>query len=107
VCANDPATCNNAKQAYQQLRTQLLSESSLGCTSDAECVVIAPINQCDRGCQYAAVVAQFSDSFTLGLQSYAYNSECSTCYLRATPPCDAPAAARCVMGQCSLASQDQ
>jgi hypothetical protein len=104
VCVDDPGvTCDEGLKGYAEQRAQLLQKYEFGCASDAECVVLAPSNLCENGCQYAAVWYGAADFFTSNLANYA-DMNCASCMMLPIRPCDPPQPARCVMGQCMFPS---
>lgn len=102
VCVDDPgAACMKGQQAYAEGRNNMLMKYEFGCASDAECVVLAPINACEQGCDYAAVWYGAADSFSNNLANLA-DQTCSGCTLGPLPPCAAPPKPLCVANQCSF-----
>ena len=109
VCVDDPPnspSCADGKMNYAGLHSQLLYKYQAGgCTSDLECVALAPVNRCESGCSYAAVDFQFEQSFIDNLSSAA-DVDCANCELGPTPPCVPPPLAHCVSGECVLGAPD-
>jgi len=100
VCVDDPGvSCAEGMKGYALMRAQLLQKYEFGCASDADCVVLAPSNLCENGCQYAAVWYGAANFFTDNLANYA-DSNCASCMMGPLPPCAAPPIPICVMGQC-------
>jgi hypothetical protein len=101
VCVDDPgATCAEGMKAYAETRALLLQKYRFGCASSAECVVLAPSNSCEHGCQYEAVWYGAANFFTDNLANYA-DMNCASCAQGGPiPPCDPPQVPECVMGQC-------
>ncbi len=103
VCVDDSQVpCDQGQMSYAQSRQQFLDKYQLGCKTDTDCVVLAPVNLCESGCSYTAVWYSAADNFTGNLESVA-KTDCAACMQGATPPClPPPMSAHCVMGQCSL-----
>ncbi|HEY3254951.1 MAG TPA: hypothetical protein VGJ91_13420 [Polyangiaceae bacterium] len=89
------------RQAYAQQREAILNKYRYGCSSAAECVVLAPVNLCEQGCSYAAVWYGVADSFDSNL-SNAAAMYCSSCKQGPTPPCTPPPMPGCINGQCGF-----
>lgn len=104
VCVTDPEpTCDDGKAAYAQTREQFLEKYRMGCMSDSDCVVLAPVNACENGCQYSTVWTRAANFFTDNLESLA-EMQCSSCEKGPIPPCSPPEPPHCLMGECQFAS---
>jgi hypothetical protein len=106
VCVDDPGlSCDEGKKGYALMRAQLLEKYESGCASDAECVVIAPANRCENGCQYEAVWYGAASFFVDNLANYA-DMNCASCKSGPLPPCAAPPPAHCLMARCMFAASN-
>ena len=104
VCVDDGgAACQKGRQEYAVQREAILNKYQFGCASNSECVVLAPVNLCERGCSAVAVWYGASDSFDSNL-SNAADTYCSSCQVGPTPPCDPPYLVECVLGVCQLST---
>ncbi|MES1177561.1 MAG: hypothetical protein ABUL62_24775 [Myxococcales bacterium] len=66
-------------------------------------MVLAPVNLCENGCQYAAVWIGAASFFTDNLSNYA-DMNCASCMMGPVPPCAAPRPTKCFTGQCMFAT---
>lgn len=99
-CVENPKpSCEQGRAIYTQLRAQLLEKYKMGCSTDTECVALAPVNSCESGCQYEVVWSSAARFFTDNLADSALMN-CSTCNAGPIPPCDPPDPPACVMGEC-------
>ena len=102
VCVDDAGyQCSKGKELYAEQRAQFLDKYSRGCASASDCTVVAPMNQCEPGCQYEAVWKGAASFFSENLSSLASMS-CANCGVQPIPPCLPPAAPFCINGQCLL-----
>ena len=100
ICVEDGgASCKKGMQAYAAQRGAFVNKAQYGCARDAECLAIAPSNRCEPGCSYSAVWYGAADWFESNL-SAAADMYCASCKQGPIPPCEPPAAPRCVQGQC-------
>lgn len=96
--------CAAGLQSYQDLRSQLVSKYQYGCTTIADCAVVATYNDCESGCSPVAIWSSAVDFFYSNLSSAAL-MDCSACG-PAPPPCLIPPSSSghlvCNQGQCEL-----
>ena len=94
-------SCEAGRMNYQDVRTTASYKFSYGCSSDADCAVVAPVNQCEAGCIGTPIPKDTVDTFTEYLKNEA-EQDCAACKEGPVPPCVAPAAAHCYAGQCAF-----
>ncbi|MEO8917630.1 MAG: hypothetical protein ABI488_09410 [Polyangiaceae bacterium] len=94
-------SCDTGKTTYAGARAQMLDKYAHGCSTDQDCVALAPSNRCEPGCGYAAVLATNIGNFNGNLSSKA-NTECVSCPTVPIPPCVAPQPPVCLNGACAL-----
>jgi len=100
TCVDDAdAQCKKGQQAYLVQRDSFLQKYRAGCASSAECVIVAPLNRCER-CSYASVWYGAADSLESNLSNSA-DMYCSSCKLGPIP-CPPPPAPECIKGVCDF-----
>jgi hypothetical protein len=106
TCVASPMLdCAMGQQNYQQSRAQLTGKYEEGCTSDAECIVVAPVNACETGCSYVAVLGVTFSDLTTNLASAAM-TDCANCAPTPSRICSPPPVVSCVQGQCEIGALD-
>jgi len=97
-CVDDPPdACAQGREAYDQMRRQLLDKYGSGsCKNSAECGLASEDNACARNCD-VALPTNTINNYLSNLDNQA--KSCKTCAPPAQIECDAQAAA-CVNGKC-------
>lgn len=105
-CVLDPMLdCATGQQLYQQGRAQLTDKYQEGCTSDAECIAVAPVNACETGCSYVAILGVTFNDLTSNLASAAM-MDCANCGPTPSRICGPLPSVSCVQGQCEIGALD-
>ncbi len=96
--------CATGQKNYQQSRAQLTDKYQGPCTSDADCVAVAPGNSCEADCSYVAILTATLGDLTTNLASAAL-TDCANCGPMPIPACPQPNVS-CIQGSCQIGAPD-